>query len=194
MNCCDKLRKQCKHEAINAMIAVIDGLDEYTCKHSKNTANYALLLAEELKLAAHDIEIIYYAALFHDIGKIGISPAILQKESALTPEEYEIIKEHPVKGAKILENFSEFIELLPIVKHHHEMFAGAGYPEGLVGDAIPFGARLIAVVDAYDAITTNRAYRKAQELRSAIDLIVQKTPEQFDPEIVEAFVRIEKNL
>lgn len=186
--------KQFRYESVSAMVAVIEALDYYTRDHSKNVANYALLLAEELKLAPAQIQVIYYGALFHDIGKIGVSFEILQKPGKLTADEYDIMKQHPGKGAKILGTISDFQEYVPIALYHHEMFSGGGYPEGLVGQKIPFNARLVAIVDAYDAITTNRSYRKAQGCRTAIDVIVKNTPKQFDPEIVDAFVRVEKNL
>jgi len=186
--------RQYKHEAINAISAVIEALDTYTRDHSRNVANYSLLLAEELHLTPKQIETVYYGALFHDIGKIGISLSILRKKGPLSDDEYEIMKEHPVKGSAILSHIADFKEYLPIILHHHEMFQGGGYPDGLTGEQIPFGARLVSIVDAYDAITTNRAYRKAQGCKTAIDVIIKNAPKQFDPKIVEAFVRVEKNL
>jgi putative nucleotidyltransferase with HDIG domain len=188
------LQKKHMHEAINAMLAVIESFDLYTLNHSKNVANYALLLAEELNLSLDAVEKIYYGAMFHDIGKIGIPLSILSKEGELSPKEYEIIKSHPLRGVTILEQFSDFKDVIEIVRHHHEHFDGSGYPVGLVGKSIPLGARLVAVVDAYDAITTNRSYRNAQVKQQAIDLIQRDTPAQFDPEIVAAFVRVAKNL
>jgi putative nucleotidyltransferase with HDIG domain len=187
-------QKKHMHEAINAMLAVLEAFDSYTLNHSKNVANYALLLAEELSLPSDEIESIYYGAMFHDIGKIGIPLSILCKEGELSPEEYELIKSHPLRGVAILEQFSDFRGIIEIVRHHHERFDGSGYPAGLAGKSIPFGARLVAVVDAYDAITTNRSYRNAQVKQQAIGLIQHDTPAQFDPEIVEAFVRMAKNL
>jgi putative nucleotidyltransferase with HDIG domain len=186
--------KQSQHEAINGMLAVIQALDPYTRDHSLNVANYALLLAEELKLPSSQINIIHYGALFHDIGKIGTSPEILKKRGPLSSAEYALIKDHPAKGVTIISQFSEFKPLIPIIKSHHERFDGSGYPDGLKGDDIPFNARLVAVVDIYDAITTNRVYRKAQERKRALDEIIKNTPKQFDPEIVKAFVRVIKNL
>jgi putative nucleotidyltransferase with HDIG domain len=185
---------QCNIEAINMMTSIIEALDVYTRDHSKNVANYSLLLAEELALSPHEIEIIYYGALFHDVGKIGIPINILQKQGSLAPEEYEIIKTHTSKGANILNKFSNFKPLVSITLYHHEMFGGGGYPEGLKGDKIPLGARIVSVADTYDAITTNRHYRKAQRGTRAIDVIKKNTPKQFDPTIVAALERIEKNL
>lgn len=186
--------KEHYYETNKGMIAMIESLDPYLKNHSKNVANYSLLLAKELKVSPEETEQIYYAALFHDIGKVGIPLALLQKPDALTPEEFSIIKLHPEKGAYILEQFSSFKPLVPMVYHHHEMWQGGGYPDGIAGEEIPFGARLIAVVDAYDALTTNRIYRKAQQEDKAIDIIIKNTPQQFDPAIVEAFIRITKNL
>jgi putative nucleotidyltransferase with HDIG domain len=186
--------RQKKYEAINGMIAVIEALDEYTRDHSKNTANYALLLAEAMELPASQVQDIYYGALFHDVGKIGIPIEILRKQESLTDEEYEIIKQHPVKGNEILKHFADFEPIAQFVRHHHERFGGGGYPDGLKGDDIPLGARLICVVDAYDALTTNRSYRKAQGGKTAIEEIKDHTPEQFDPEIVKVFEKVEKNL
>jgi len=170
--CCYNV-KQRRYEAINGMIAVIEALDPYTRDHSKNVANYALLLAEELKLSPQKIEEVYYGALFHDVGKVGIPLSILHKTEELTADEYEVMKEHPKKGAKILECFSDFKKIVPIVLCHHEMYGGGGYPDGIAGEKIPFEARLVAVVDAYDAITTNRAYRRAQGCKTAIEVIIK---------------------
>lgn len=186
--------KEHYHEITRGMIAMIESLDPYLRNHSKNVANYSLLLSKELKISPQETEDIYYAALFHDIGKIGIPLALLQKPGTLEKEEFEIIKQHPIKGAHILEQFSVFTSMVPMVLHHHEMWQGGGYPDGLKGNDIPFGARVIAVVDAYDALTTNRIYRKAQEEQHAIDVIRKNSPQQFDPEIVEAFIQVAKNL
>ncbi len=186
--------KEHHYEITRGMVAVIESLDAYLKNHSKNVANYSLLLSKELKLSPQDTEIIYYAALFHDIGKIGIPVTLLQKPGALTADEFNVIKQHPEKGAHILEQFSIFKPILPMVLHHHEMWGGGGYPDNLKGEQIPLGSRIITVVDAYDAITTNRIYRKAQKEERAIDVIIKNTPQQFDPTIVEAFVRVAKNL
>lgn len=186
--------KQSQHELMNCLIAIIEALDPYTRDHSRNVANYALLLAEELNLPPAEIQMMHYAGLFHDIGKIGIAPDILKKQSALTDAEYAIIQEHPIKGANIIAQISDFAPIVTIILHHHEHMDGKGYPEGLKGEEIPLGSRLIAVVDAYDAITTNRAYRKAQGRAKALEVIKKATPDQFDPEIVQAFLKVAKNL
>ncbi len=186
--------KRYQQEIMHGMIAVIEALDPYTCDHSRNVANYALLLAEELKLPADQIQIMHYAGLFHDVGKIGIPPEILKKQGPLTDQEYVIVKQHPQKGAHIMSQFSDFQSVVPIILHHHEHFDGSGYPDGLKGDAIPLGARLVAIVDTYDALTTNRCYRKAQESQSALEVISKNSGTQFDPVMVDAFMRVAKNL
>lgn len=197
-NSCDDLIQalslQHKREIVNGMIAVLEALDPYIKDHAKNVANYVLFLAEELGLSAQDIEEVYHGALFHDIGKISIPLEILRKTELLSTEEYNLVKNHPIIGAKILEKFSDFKMIAPIVLHHHEMYGGGGYPDGLVGEQIPYKARLVSLVDAYDALTTNRSYRKAQGCKNAIAVIVKNTPQQFDPEMVDAFISIEKNL
>ncbi len=130
--------KQYRYEAVSAMVAVIEALDYYTRDHSKNVANYALLLAEELKLVPTQIQVIYYGALFHDIGKIGVSLEILQKPGKLTTDEYEIMKKHPGKGAKILGMINDFQEFVPIALYHHEMFEGGGLSRGFGWAKNPF--------------------------------------------------------
>lgn len=191
---CFILLRESRYESINGMISVIEALDPYTRDHCKNVANYALLLAEELNLPSSDIETIYYGALFHDVGKVGISPSILQKSGSLSDDEYSLIKKHPEQGAFILDNFSVFKPLIPIVRHHHEFFNGSGYPDGLSGEDIPLGARIVSVVDAYDAITTNRSYDQAKITTIALEKIKASTPHQFDPAIVEVFMRVAQEL
>lgn len=185
-------KKLLRQELVNGLIAIIDALDPYTRKHSINVASYAQQFARALKLSPRHILRIYYGALFHDIGKIGISPEILRKHGTLKPYEYKLIMQHPVKGAKIMSQFSTFKTLVPIIKHHHEQFNGNGYPDGLKGKKIPFDARLVAIVDTYDAITSKRTYRKALGKRMALAEICNHTPQQFDPELVDVFIRIAK--
>lgn len=188
------LQKRHKLEAINAMLGMLDMLDVYTLSHSKNVANYALLFAEELRCTPRETEIIYYGAMFHDLGKIGTPSALLRKDGELTPEELEMIQSHSVKGVALLQNFSDFQDMLPIIKYHHERFDGGGYPMGLCGEQIPFGARIVSIVDAYDALTNNRSYRNAQAKKQAIATIKQNASTQFDPELVEVFAKIANNL
>lgn len=176
------------------LLEVIQAFDLYTHDHCQRVARYAALLAQALSCSPDTVATIYFGGLFHDLGKVGTPESILHKPDVLTSNEYAVVKEHPVKGAHILMEVPEFREIVPIVLHHHEMFGGGGYPEGLIGNDIPLGARIVAVADAYDAITTDRVYRKAADGKKAIDVIKSHTPQQFDPEIVAAFVRVEKNL
>ena len=170
--------------------ALIQKLDAYTRKHSRNVADYARILAQELSLPEHDIQLMYYAGLFHDIGKLAIPSEIIGKPGPLTQDECNIMREHPAKGAHILEQYHEFRSLAPLVLHHHEHYDGSGYPDGLTGEQIPFGSRLVAIVDAYDAITTDRSYRKAQAQQIALEELIKNKNKQFDPVLVDAFLRI----
>ena len=191
--CLFKVR-QLRHDIVTSLVAVIHALDPYTRDHSLNVANYALVFAETLGLPPAQVQLMHYAGLFHDLGKIGISPDILRKQGALTKAEYALIKEHPTKGARIIEPLSEFASLVPIILHHHERMDGKGYPAGLAGDQIPLGARLIAIVDAYDALTTNRSYRTAQGKKRALEVLRKATPDQFDPDLMKVFLRVAKVL
>jgi len=191
--CLFKLR-QLRHDMVTSLVAVIHALDPYTRDHSLNVANYALVFAEALNMPPAHVQLMHYAGLFHDLGKIGISPDILRKQGRLTKCEYDLIKEHPTKGANIIEPLSEFASLVPIILHHHERMDGKGYPGGLAGDQIPLGARLIAIVDAYDALTTNRSYRTAQGKQRALAVLRKATPGQFDPDLMKVFLRVAKVL
>lgn len=135
-----------------------------------------------------------YAALFHDVGKIGIPDSILLKDGKLTENEYEIIKIHPEMGVNILSSIDFLADVLPIIKHHHENFIGTGYPDQLKGEDIPLGARIIAIADTYDAMTSNRPYRKKISHDAAVEEIVRCKGYQFDNTIVVAFLEIEQFL
>lgn len=187
------LQKRHKLEIINGLISVLDTLDAYTLNHSKNVANYALLFAESLQCSTKETEIIYYGALFHDLGKVGMSSVIAHQESDLKPEELELLQSHPARGASMLQHFSDLQDIVSIVKHHHERFDGAGYPMGLHGEHIPFGARIVSIVDAYDALTNHQGYRNVQAKKQALEIIKQNASTQFDPALVEAFVKVANN-
>ena len=128
------------------------------------------------------------AALLHDIGKVGISSKILNKNSKLTNDEYNLIKEHPAKGAEILKPIGAYTNILPIVAQHHERFDGLGYPAGLTGKDMDTGAKILAVADAFDAIISDRPYRKGLDVPTAIELIKKEAGKQFDPITVDAFL------
>lgn len=173
-----------------ALVNALEAYDIYTRGHSERVALYATQIAEKMGLDKETIRKIYWASLVHDIGKLNIPPEILNKPSKLTKEEYEIIKQHPIKGYQILKELEGLSNIAEIVKYHHERWDGKGYPEGLKGEEIPLEARIIAVADSYDAMTTERPYRKALTKEEAIKELLKNAGTQFDPKVVEVFVQI----
>jgi HD-GYP domain-containing protein (c-di-GMP phosphodiesterase class II) len=177
-----------------AMAAAIEAKDRYTHGHTSRVTNYALAIATKLQQKNKKInnnkffEDMQIASLLHDIGKIGVPEAILNKEGALDPEERKKINEHPMIGVSILQRINEFETVLLGVKYHHERFDGNGYPEGLKGDNIPLIAAIISVADSFDAMTSDRPYRKGFPREKAIDIIKQESGKQFNPDIVQAFL------
>ena len=167
---------------------VIDLRDTDTMGHSKGVAQYAALLSKKLGLSPEQIEQIQKTGLLHDIGKIGIPDSILLKPDRLTPEEFEIIKEHPVRGAEIVGANHTLVKLAPIIRHHHERYDGMGYPDGLHGKEIPLGARILGLADAVQAMASDRPYRRALCLSEIISEVRRHTGTQFDPSVVEAFL------
>lgn len=170
----------------------VDAKDSYTKNHSDRVSYYSVMLAKKLGLSDEEIEIIRDGALFHDIGKIGIPDAILQKTSKLTDEEYDDIKNHPTIGAHILNPAKIFNKIIPIVKHHHERFDGRGYPGSLSGENIPLHARIVAIADAFDAMTSDRSYRPRFTLFKALEEIDRCKGEQFDPKLATLFIETVK--
>jgi putative nucleotidyltransferase with HDIG domain len=168
----------------------IDLRDPYTAGHSKRVAAYSKLLAEDLGLTLHDVEQIEAGALMHDIGKVGVPDAVLFKPGALDPDERMLIKGHPVIGAGILKAVPSMSEIVPCILHHHERVDGKGYPDGLAGDAIPLGARIIAVADAFDAMTTDRPYRRGLAVDAAVEELLRQEGTQFDRRCVLAFAEL----
>jgi HD-GYP domain-containing protein (c-di-GMP phosphodiesterase class II) len=164
--------------------------DPYTGGHAQRVTDYALLLAEEMNLSETDRQHLRIGSPLHDIGKIGIDDAILRKADRLTPEEFEHMKSHTVKGAALVQTLPGLDIILPIVRNHHERWDGCGYPDQLAATTIPHLARLMAVVDTFDAMTTDRPYRKGMQIREALVLIERGAGSQFDPACVEAFVRL----
>ena len=176
------------YQTIRALAQALEMRDSYTMGHSERVTQYALRMADLLGVTDHDRDIIEQAGLLHDIGKIGVRDAVLLKEGRLTGEEREDIERHPIIGDSILHPVAFLGEALQIVLHHHEHFDGTGYPSGLKADEIPLVARLIAVADTYDAMTSRRPYREAMTHGEAVDEIRKFSGTQFDPRVVEAFI------
>ena len=177
-------------QTVSSFILAIEAKDRYTQGHSKRVAEYSDLMAKKLGLSEEDQANLLYAAQLHDIGKIGISEQLLNKPGKLNMVEYETIKTHPSKGVKILEPLDFLGHLLPAVEYHHEWYDGSGYPRGLAKDEIPFMARIIAVCDTFDAMTSERSYRKPLPLKIAIQEIKDGSGTQFDPHAVAAFLEV----
>ncbi len=175
---------------ITAFALAIDAKDAYTHGHSERVARLAAEIAAELGLEPHEIETIRYAGLLHDVGKIGIDEQTLHKSDHLNDEEQEVIKAHPIIGARILEPIVLLKEIAPLVRHSHESYDGTGYPDGLTGEEIPLGARILAVADAFEAMTSNRPYRHALNHAQAISLLREGMGKQWDAKVVEALFRV----
>ncbi len=184
--------KQLFESSIKALVRGIEIRDSYTRGHSERVAYFSMRIAEELGLSEKEVKDIYFAALLHDIGKIGIPDSILLKPSKLTDEEYEIIKMHPILSYEMLSGIDALKDSLSAIKYHHERLDGTGYPEGLKGEEIPLSARIIAVADTFDAMTSDRIYRKGYKREEALKEIVKLAGTYFDPDVVHAAVPIFK--
>jgi len=179
---------------IFALAATIDSKDHYTHKHSKNVTKYALILAEALGLEPPEITRLENCALLHDIGKIGIGNEILTKQGKLTEEEWEIVKTHPVLGATIASRAHQLAPYIAGIMHHHERYDGSGYPKGLKGEDIPLEARILAIADAFAAITSERPYAATLSYDRAFEEIKRGAGKQFDPCLVEIFLSATRKL
>jgi putative nucleotidyltransferase with HDIG domain len=172
--------------SIRMLAAAIDEKDPYTRGHSGRVAKYSTLIAQELQLSAGDLDTLRISALLHDVGKIGVEDRVLKKPGALTPEEFALMKQHTIKGANIMRPVSQLQDMLPGIELHHEHMDGRGYPYGLNGPQIPLMARIIAVADTLDAMTTNRPYQSAMDLDYALDKIKALAGTKFDTVVVNA--------
>ncbi len=177
-------------EVITAMASAIDARDAYTHGHSHRVTEYAVAIAEELGLSPAEVDIIRNASILHDVGKIGIKEDILKKPGRLTEEERREMEYHPFIGTKILQSVKLLEPVMPLVYHHHERFDGTGYPDGLRGEEIPQGARIISIADAFESMTSDRPYRKALPLEEAMAEMRYGAGRQFDPRLVEVFMRL----
>ena len=172
-----------------ALAEAIEKRDPYTGGHTKRVVNYCLVAAKYMNLTPEELEILKLSAILHDVGKIGVEDRILRKPGNLDDEEAKIMKMHPLLGAEIMRHIRQLKDLIPGMLHHHERPDGKGYPEGLKGRDIPIVARIISAADTYDAMTTNRPYRKGLSHQTAIDEIKKEAGAQFDKEVAEAFVK-----
>jgi putative two-component system response regulator len=190
----EKIQQQTQkiHESflnsIQSLALALEAKDKYTSGHSQRVADIAVAIARELSVAPEEIEKLRFAALIHDIGKIGVKESIINKKEDLTDEEYSYVTTHAVIGQKILAPVVEDSEILEMVRHHHERYDGKGYPDGISGELIPQGARIIAVADVYDAMTSDRPYRRAVDHETAIVELKRQANTQLDPVIVDAFI------
>lgn len=175
-------------DTLGALAGALDAKDKYTKGHSDRVAIYAVEIARVLKIPEDKIEVIEHMALLHDIGKIGISGETLCKPGKLSDCEFDQIKQHPVIGANILVNIRDLGAVTDYVRFHHEKFNGTGYPYGLKGEEIPLEARIITLADSFDAMTSNRSYRKAMTMEEAVEEVKKSSVTHFDPKIVEAFL------
>ena len=173
-----------------AFVATLEARDPYTMKHSSRVAEVSVELGRAMGRTHEELEVLEFAGELHDIGKIGIRDDILLKPGRLTKEEFEKIKEHPAIGAEIIGKLGLWDREKEIIRHHHEFFDGTGYPDGLKGDEIPSLARILSVADAFDAMASDRAYRKKMEKEKVVSIITQCSGTQFDPVVVEAFLKI----
>jgi len=187
------LYDELQHFVINmvkSLVFAIEAKDVYTRGHSERVNRYAMLMAERLHLEERQKDILNWASILHDIGKIGIPESVLNKPGRLNDEEFNIIKGHPNKGYDILEPLEQLSSSLPGILHHHERYDGKGYPHGLKGDEIPLLGRIIAVADTFDAITSNRAYRPAKGAEKAMAVIEEVAGTQLDPDVAKVFKEV----
>jgi putative nucleotidyltransferase with HDIG domain len=186
--------KEMNWGTLQALARAVDTKSSWTAGHSHRVTQLALKIGNELQLKPEAMENLRRAGFLHDIGKVGVPSAILDKPSELSDDEFRIIKRHPELGVKILAPIKAYKELIPMVGQHHERFDGKGYPDGLSGNAINIGARILAVADVYDALSSDRPYRKGMPLDKIIDLIVSEAGHQFDPLVVTALIEVLKEM
>ena len=188
--CEQKRFEKFTYQMLAALSSAIDAKDDKTQGHSQRVATYACVLGERMKLPQDRIDLLYQTGLLHDIGKIGISDAILRKSGVLSAEEYRVIQDHPLIGHNILKSITAMPEIAQGARWHHERYSGGGYPDGLIGEDIPLIARIICVADAYDAMTSDRVYRPALTKAQAREEILKCRGTQFDPHLTDLMIDI----
>lgn len=177
------------HNAMQVLTiaAVMEIEDPQVYTHCLRVAGYAVTIARHMQLSPADIIAIEQAALLHDVGKIAVAGSILNKPARLTDHEYECVKQHSIVGEQVVRKIPELLYLAPLIRSHHEWYDGHGYPDCISGDSIPLGGRIIAVADAFDAMTSDRPYRKARSIMDSVNELSFYSNTQFDPAVVEAF-------
>jgi putative nucleotidyltransferase with HDIG domain len=186
----NRLLEKSALEAVESLNATVDAKDPYTAGHSQRVQRIAVAIGEELGLGAESLDVLRFAGLFHDIGKIGVPDAILTKPARLTELEFEIVKRHPEDGARIVGRLQRMQATVPAILHHHERWDGTGYPQRLAGEEIPLEAAIVGLADAVDAMTTDRPYSSARTLAEATDEVIVNSGTQFAPSVVDAFVAL----
>jgi putative nucleotidyltransferase with HDIG domain len=182
------------YNTVETLVRTIQAKDQYTAGHSTRVSRYALMIADKLGLSTKEKHQLYLAAMLHDIGKIGVPDDLLNRPGNLTAEEMERVRSHVQVGASMIEMLGEMHPIVPLIRHHHECYDGSGYPDGLRGDQIPLVSRIIAVADMYDAMTSDRPYRKRRSHQFAVDEILQATGNKIDPRVTEAFLSVLKDI
>jgi putative nucleotidyltransferase with HDIG domain len=175
-------------DSVKVLAGAIDAKDPYTRGHSDRVRKMSMKIGMKLSFNEERLENLVFGALLHDIGKIGIRDEVLQKKGQLSPEEYQYVQQHPLIGVKIVEGIDFFKEKIPMIRNHHEHFDGSGYPDGLMGETIPLEARIIAVSDAFDAMTSLRPHRRAMPVEDVLLEMEKGKGRQFDPQILEIFL------
>lgn len=175
-------------ETIEALVRALEARDMYTKGHSDRVNQYSVAIAERLELSSEERDEIYHGSLLHDIGKIGVYDRVLLKPQGLTAEEFRIMQSHPQFGAEILTNVSALQKIIPIILHHHERQDGSGYPLGLKGEDIPIGARIVQVADTWDAMTSDRPYRRRISFKESLERLKAAAGTQLDPKCVSVFM------
>ncbi|MDP8299135.1 MAG: diguanylate cyclase [Candidatus Tantalella remota] len=181
-------------EFVNALANTVKTKDFYTQEHSSIMSNYAVYMADYMGMNAHEVRNVKFGSLLHDIGKIGIDKMILLKPGSLTKTEFEVIKQHPRIGAEIIRNVHPLKDVVPYVLYHHERFDGSGYLGGLKGDEIPLGARIISLADVFQALTSDRPYRKALPEKDALAIVRSYTGKYFDPDVAKSFFEVYRSI
>ncbi len=175
---------------IMSFLTQMEIFDPALLKQCRSVAHYTVLMAQSLEFAPEEENKLLNSSLLYDLGMIGIDRRIREKRGNLTPQEWEIIRAHPLNGVKILSHFPFFCEILPVVMHHHEWYDGTGYPDSLMGEDIPLLSRIIMIVDAFVALTTDRPYRAALTINKALDVIRYNKGRQFDPKLIYPFIKV----